>query len=188
MQSFEENRLYEEKKKTSYKEQDKQKVEEYINKISAIPKDRLVYLDETGIDSYMYRPRAWSRKGRYIYEKISGRRYRRVGVVAALCEGNIVEPMQYDGTMDSRLFETWFQKLLCPAFTRGKVFIMDNAAFHRKKKLEGIAGSFGHQIIFLPPYSPELNPIEHFWAVLKKRLQNAMTYMSSLDDAIASCL
>ena len=50
MQSFEENRLYKEKKKTIYKEQDKQKVEEYIDKISAISKDRLVYLDETGID------------------------------------------------------------------------------------------------------------------------------------------
>ena len=120
MQSFEENRLYKEKKKTIYKEQDKQKVEEYINKISAIPNDRLVYLDETGIDSYMYRPRAWSRKGRYIYEKISGCRYRRVGIAAALCEGNIVEPMQYDGTMDAHLFETWFQKLLCPFLGRAK--------------------------------------------------------------------
>ena len=188
MQSFEENRLYEEKKKTTYKEQNHHKVDEYINKISAIPKDRLEYLDETGIDNYMYRPRAWSRKGRYIYENISGRRYRRVGIVAALCEGNMVEPMQYDGTMDGHLFEAWFQKLLCPAFARGKVFIMDNAAFHRKKKLKDIAESFGHQIIFLLPYSPELNPIEHFWAVLKKRLQNAMTYMSSLDDAITFCL
>ena len=144
-----------------------------------------MYLDETSIDSYMYSPRAWSRKGRYIYEKISGRRYRRVGIAAALCGGNIVEPMQYDGTMDGHLFETWFQKLLCPAFAPGKVFIIDNAAFHRQKKLADIAEPFGHQIIFLPPYSPELNPIEHFWAVLKKSLQNAMTYMPSLDDAIA---
>ena len=109
------------KKKTTYKEQDKQKVEEYINKIGAIHKDRLVYLDETGIDSYMYRPRAWSYKGRYIYEKLSGLRYRRVGTAAALCGGNIVEPMQYDETMDAYLFETCFQKLLCHAFDPGKV-------------------------------------------------------------------
>ena len=79
-----------------------------------------MYLDETSIDSYMYSPRAWSRKGRYTYEKISGRRYRRVGIAAALCGGNIVEPMQYDRTMDGHLFETWFQKLLCPAFAPSK--------------------------------------------------------------------
>ena len=58
-------------KKTIYKEQNKQKVEEYINNISAIPKDRLVSCDENGIDSYMYRPRVWLRKGRCIYKKVS---------------------------------------------------------------------------------------------------------------------
>lgn len=93
--------------------------------------------------------------------------------------------MQYDGTMESTLFEAWFKERLCPALERGKAFIMDNAEFHRKKHLERIAEASGHRVIFLPPYSPELNPIEHFWAVLKKRLQSAMSYMKSLDEAIA---
>ena len=123
-----------------------------------------------------------------VHEKISGRRYKRVGIAAALCCGKIVEPMQYSGTMDSVLFEEWFRKLLCPALERGKTFIMDNASFHRKAVLERIAEAFGHRIIFLPPYSPELNPIEHYWAALKKRLQKAIRHMASIDDAIASCI
>lgn len=177
-----------EKKKTSYKEQDRQKVAEYNEKIRAIPSDKLVYIDETGIDSYVHRPYAWARRGFVVYEKISGRRYKRAGIVAALCCGKIIEPIQYDGTMNSELFESWFKQILCPSLERGKVLIMDNAAFHRKKHLECIAEAFGHILIFLPPYSPELNPIEHFWAVLKKRLQKVISETNSFDEAVVLCL
>ncbi|OUO94700.1 hypothetical protein B5F39_02195 [Cloacibacillus sp. An23] len=67
-------------------------------------------------------------------------------------------------------------------------FIMDNAAFHRKVHLERIAAAFGHMVIFLPPYSPELNPIEKHWSALKKRLRGVMKCMDSIDNAIAFCL
>ena len=75
------------------------------------PPDKLVYIDETGIDSYVHRPYAWARRGSVVYEKISGRRYKRVGIAAALCCGKIIEPMQYDGTMNSELFESWFKRI-----------------------------------------------------------------------------
>lgn len=65
---------------------------------------------------------------------------------------------------------------------------MDNVSFHRKKKVEGIAGSFGHKVIFLPPYSPELNPIEHCWSALKRCMQGVMKYMSSFDSALCYCI
>lgn len=107
-----------------------------------------------------------------------------------MCCGKIITPVQYSGTMDGELFEAWFQKFLCPALERGKILIMDNASFHRKKRLEHIADIFGHRIIFLPPYSPELNPIENYWAAMKKRLCSFMNrnYTGSIDYAIASCL
>ena len=72
MQSIAAYRIYEEKKKTSYIEQDKEKAAEYIDKIKDIPSDRLVCIDETGVDGYVYRQRAWSRRGTYIYEKSTG--------------------------------------------------------------------------------------------------------------------
>ena len=120
MQSIAAYRIYEEKKKTSYREQDKEKVAEYIDKIKDIPSDRLVYIDETGIDGYVYRPRAWSRRRKKINEKISGHRYKCTGIGAALCCGKIHEPMQYDGTMDGELFEAWFKKFLCPSLERAR--------------------------------------------------------------------
>lgn len=92
--------------------------------------------------------------------------------------------MQYDGTMDGEQFEAWFKKFLCPSLERGKVLIMDNAAFHRKQRLECIAEAFGHRVIFLPPYSPDLNPIEQYWAAFKKRLQKIMRSVKTFDEAI----
>ena len=70
----------------------------------------------------------------------------------------------------------------------GSTIIMDNASFHRKKKVENIAGSFGHKVIFLPPYPPELNPIEHCWSALKRRMQGVMKYIPSFDSALRYCI
>ncbi len=71
-----------------------------------------------------------------------------------------------------------------PLLGAGKALIMDNAAFHRKKRLECIVETFGHRVIFLPPYSPDLNPIEQYWAAFKKRLQKIMHSVNTLDEAI----
>lgn len=109
-------------------------------------------------------------------------------MAAALYRGRLTEPMQYEGTIDGELFEEWLRKFLCPALEYGSTLIMDNASFHSKKKVEEIASSFGHSVIFLPPYSPELNPIEHCWAALKKWLKRIINSVVSIDDALRVCL
>lgn len=96
--------------------------------------------------------------------------------------------MQYDGTIDGDLFEKWLKEALCPELEAGSTIIMDNASFHRSKNVEQIASYFGHIVIFLPPYSPELNPIEHFWAVLEKCLQDLMNNACSLDEGLCIAL
>lgn len=88
--------------------------------------------------------------------------------------------------MTSGLFEEWFAKHLLPVTPEGAVMIMDNASFHRKKQLNKLAAKKGRQIIFLPPYSPELNPIEHFWNCLKKKIADSVRYFQRFDDVIYS--
>jgi len=158
-----------------------------MSKIAAFPASRLVYIDECGVDSYVYREYGWSPRGEKIYSAISGRKYRRVGIVAAQIGKEIIEPLQYDGAMDSRLFETWFELRLLPALPAKSVIVMDNATFHRKRRLISLAQSRGHEAIFLPPYSPELNMIEHFWAWLKRKLRNILYLFPSLDSALQDC-
>jgi transposase len=96
----------------------------------------------------------------------------------------IIAPLQYNGTMDSVLFELWFEQCLMPVLPEQSIIVMDNAAFHRKSRLYSLARNAGHTLVFLPPYSPELNPIEHFWSWLKRQLRKNLPSFSSLDDAL----
>jgi len=144
-------------------------------------------VDETGIDQYLYRPYARAPRGLPVYGKISGRKYERTSIVAGQCQNRIAAPLQYSGTMDSVLFEFWFSTMLIPSLKEGSVVVMDNARFHRKIVLCELAAMVGCQVLFLPPYSPDLNPIEHFWAWLKMRLRKILPDFNSLDDAISSC-
>ena len=96
----------------------------------------------------------------------------------------ILAPFEYSGTMDSSLFEFWFSNQLLPSLKKGTVIVMDNASFHSKKRLISVAQNAGCILLFLPPYSPELNPIEKFWAWLKRFLRKILPSFSSFDDAL----
>ena len=86
--------------------------------------------------------------------------------------------------MHGEFFEAWFEKHLLPELSKGDVIILDNASFHRKKRLYEIAELHNVKIIFLPPYSPELNPIEHFWHWLKKTTTDILKKCLNLRAAI----
>jgi len=116
--------------------------------------------------------------------EISGRKYKRVGIVAAKLGRKIIAPLVFDGTMEHSLFERWFSQCLLPALPEQTVIVMDNASFHRKKKLNILAQKAHRSVVFLPPYSPELNPIEHFWSWLKRSLRKTLPVYLSFDDAL----
>ena len=143
-------------------------------------------MDETGIDTYLYREYGWSLRGEPLIGLVSGRKYKRTGIVAALMDGDIYEPLQYDGTMNSTFFETWFETRLLPALPKNTVIVMDNATFHRKSKLFPMVEKTGHCLVFLPPYSPNLNLIEFFWSWLKRFIRKVLPLLPSLDEAICS--
>ena len=96
----------------------------------------------------------------------------------------IIAPFEYRETMNSDLFEGWFTNILLPALPTDVVIVMDNASFHRKNQLYELAQEYGITIIFLPPYSPEYNPIEHFWFWLKRKVRDFLCKCSSLDEAL----
>lgn len=141
-------------------------------------------MDETGIDTYLYREYGYAPRGQKVNAAISGRKYKRVGIVAAQLDQKIISPLEFSGTMDSNLFEFWFVMRLLPALPSDAVIVMDNASFHRKPQLTCLAQKYGFRLIFLPPYSPEFNPIENFWAWLKRYLRSALSSSTSFDDAL----
>ena len=170
------------KKTTRYYEQDSQKVKEYLEKIKDIPKEKIVYIDETGIDKCLLRKYGRSPKGTRVYGKVYGQKFERTNIVAAQQNNQILAPLQYKGMINSQFFETWFEQHLIPLLKL--VIIMDNASFHRKNQLKNIANEHRIKIIFLPPYSPELNPIEKFWHWLKKKICDLLIFSTNLDEVI----
>lgn len=97
---------------------------------------------------------------------------------------NIVAPFCYQGTMDNVLFNFWLSNFLLPQIGSGNIVIMDNAAFHKSQNTRAIIEEAGCGLVFLPPYSPDLNPIEKFWANLKKKIKHSITQFDSLALAI----
>ena len=141
-----------------YREQDPEKVKAYQEEIAEIAPEQIAYVDETGIDTYLYREYGYAPRGQKIHTAISGRKYKRVGIVAARLGGKIISPLEYSGTMDSGLFEFWFEKQLLPALPPDTVVVMDNASFHRKARLIPVAQKYGFRLIFLPPLFSRIQP------------------------------
>jgi transposase len=105
-------------------------------------------------------------------------------VIAGLCGDKHIAVRCYEHSTTSDFFEDWFEWELLSEVPEGSVIVLDNASFHRKNKLYEIAAKHGVFVLFLPPYSPELNPIEHSWANLKRGQKDNLARFKSLDFAI----
>jgi putative transposase len=83
--------------------------------------------------------------------------------------GSFSAPMLFEGTTNTDVVNLWLQKVLLPQLPPDRILVWDNAAFHKNPATETIIKNAGHGLVSLPPYSPDLNPIEHDFANLKRR-------------------
>ena len=141
-------------------------------------------MDQSGIDGYLHRPYAWQNKGERAEAKISGKRFARESFMAAICGGKVLAPICYSGTCNTDLFNMWIKDFLIPELKPGQIVILDNASFHKSIKTKELIEAAGCRLLFLPPYSPELNPIETFWANLKEKVRSIIHQFKSLQEAI----
>lgn len=148
----------------------------------------LIYVDESGIDQGISRKFARAPRGQKIYGKISGKRIKRQSILAAQVNNKIIAPMIFEGTCYAELFEAWVEQVLVPELQPGQVIIMDNAAFHKSSKTKELIEKAGCELLFLPPYSPHLNPIEQFWGVLKRKVSYLVTETISAIHALCTVL
>jgi len=108
--------------------------------------------------------------------------------VAAVFSGVLIAPFAFKGTMNSELFLGWFEQVFVPTVKNPdkSVVFMDNASHHNKDAIFDIANEHGFRVMFIPPYSPDLNkPIENKWANIKNRLRLYMHNFSDFWEALA---
>ena len=152
--------------------------------ISQYPVDKLVYIDESGIDKFISREYGWAIKGQKVYGDVSGKRYARESFIAGLNNGKIIAPFCYKGKCNTNSFNFWVSNYLVPALLPGQIVIMDNATFHKSELTKSLIEQANCKLVFLPAYSPDLNPIEKFWANLKNKIKKIISNFSTLADAV----
>ena len=105
-------------------------------------------------------------------------------MIAALCNKRIIAPFIHEVTTDATLFNEWLEVCLLPELVPGQVVVMDNYSIHKSSKTRDLIESAGCKLLFLPPYSPDLNPIENYWAIIKARIKYFANYCSTFERAI----
>ncbi|MBS3903093.1 MAG: transposase [Anaplasmataceae bacterium] len=92
--------------------------------------------------------------------------------------------MCFEGTCDTDLFNVWLKLELIPNLDHGQVLILDNARFHKSAETRKLIEAHGCEILFLPPYSPDLNPIEKYWANMKTKIREILSKVATLSEAL----
>lgn len=156
----------------------------YWNEVQQIPQDKLVYIDETGMDEDIQRVYGRAPRGQSVLGVITGGKVRRISVIAAQCQKQIQAPMRFEGYCDSSVVNAWIEACLLPTLKPGQIVVMDNASFHRSQRTHQLIESKGCSIKYLPPYSPDYNPIENYWSILKNRIKKIRRYGLSIEHCI----
>jgi transposase len=159
---------------------------EYLKQIENISADKLVYIDETGIELASCKDRGWGKKNQLLVGKKSGKYYERTNIVAGYTNKKALAPLVFNGSCNTNLFETWVEKCLVKELVPGQFVILDNATFHKSQKIKDLIESAECYLIFLPPYSPDLNPIEKFWANMKRWIKEKIDSANNLYETIQS--
>lgn len=141
---------------------------------------RLVFTDETGTTTKMTRLRGRARRGERLKADAPFGHWRTQTFIAGLRMDELVAPFVLDGPMNRRAFETYVETQLAPTLQKGDVVILDNLAAHKSAKAEEALRKRGTWFLFLPPYSPDLNPIEMAFSKLKAHLRAA--HARTIDD------
>ncbi len=160
--------------------------------------NQLVYIDEAGIDNRDDYPYGYCEIGQRFHAAVfcggiippqtnllkSGKRTVRVSWIAALKQGNIFAPLTFTGSCNRDLFEMWLEQCLLPKLQPGDVIIIDNASFHHSQFIDDIVAAARCELWYLPPYSPDLNQIEHWWFVLKNWMRQRWDKFVEFHDCV----
>lgn len=154
-----------------------------------IDPERLVFLDETGVNTKMTRLHGWAPVGQRCHDSAPFGHWKTMTFVAGLRLCGLTAPWVLDGPMDGVAFRVYVQNVLAPTLRRGDILVLDNLPAHKVAGIREAVTKRKAQIFYLPPYSPDMNPIEMAFSKLKALLrQQPARTVDALIDRVGSIL
>jgi len=149
----------------------------------------LIYLDESGVTTQMTRLYARGHRGTRIQEAAPQGNWKILTILGAMSTRGMIATMTIEEATDADIFLAYLDHVLCPQLKSGDVVVMDNLSSHKVKGVRDKIEAAGAELLYLPPYSPDLNPIEKAWSMLKLLLRSAKARtQEALDQAISELL
>ena len=153
--------------------------------------DRLIFIDETWTKTNMVRLYGWAPVGHRLVDAVPHGHWKTSTFIAGLRQDGLVAPCVFNGAINGELFLAYVEQVLAPTLTRGDIVVMDNLGSHKVAGVRKAIEAAGARLLYLPPYSPDLNPIEQAFAKLKallraKALRTVEALWNALGD-IVSC-
>ncbi len=159
--------------------------------IAAVGPHRLVFLDESGAKTNMTRLSGWAPKGQRLHDAVPHGHWGTTTMLSAIRLDGVISSGSrvYTGATDAAVFLTYVQHRLAPSLRPHDIVIMDNLSSHKVKGVREAIEAVDAEVWYLPPYSPDLNPIEKMWSKVKAVLRSiAARAFNPLVDAIATAL
>ena len=170
-------------------EENRRRREAFLDRLRSISPEQLIYLDESGVSTQMTRRYGRAPRGVRIHETTPQGNWKILTILGALGLGGMVATMTIEAATDAEIFLAYLDHVLCPALRPGNVVIMDNLSSHKVAGVHDRIAAAGAELLYLPPYSPDLNPIEKAWAKLKQLLRSVRARSAeALEHAIAELL
>ena len=142
--------------------------------LEALAGREVFYLDECGVEHRLHQEYGRAPRGERLYAEVAGGQRRRTSIISVSQNSKLVAPFVFEGSCNRDVVDTCFEKVLLPALPKGSVIVLDNASFHKSPSTQKLVADAGCELLFLPTYSPDLNPIEHLWARLKAALRRLL--------------
>ncbi len=130
-----------------------------------------MFVDESGMHTSMDRLRSRAPKGERAYGKVPRNRGKNTTLIASMGISGMGESMAVEGATDSEVFEVYVEHFLAPKLREGQVVVLDGLGAHRPKRIRDLIEASGAELVFLPSYSPDLNPIEEAFSKIKNTLR-----------------
>ena len=163
--------------------------EDWVDGQNVLDPEGLIFIDESGLSTKLARLRGWAPKGERCRAAIPHGHWKTITFVAGLTLTGFVAPMLLDGPMNGTCFLAWVEQMLAPTLRPGHVVVMDNLPAHKIASVRQAIEAQGAKLLYLPPYSPDFNPIENAFAKLKALLRKlAARTLHALEMAAATAL